>query len=1039
MDLREIWTTNGWLLDENGDGVPDAINLVIQTENTYPLGLIDIGARLGLETTGANFELFQGDGEHESVGWSLTVKKSEREGLVRCSYVSEKSIQIEGKDDRELNVLLRFLAAKWPHELAFSNDAVITEIQLDKKERKVYLFGIEGEKVDTLPWPDQVDEGELDPLEPSAFKGICDLWTMSGLYQNNRVDLTGKTDVLFVVQEKISKDVVFECVKLAARIGLYSTGIRFPLTFDEQRIPRCPELVIEVKKTVQQKGSVTWYSQKYFERSYPVLCVTGTERVLTNALHYLTKATPVNEGGDFGVWEKWAANKASYKEGEPLLLEKQWEDRGEKVRLMNFVRQEINKHKTSREAAEIIVYISEPSEIRKEIALEINKMLQEARIPVEHVIVRSAFKTGYLWIEEEVLPELKAQKDFETITIRISKESNSDGLELKTRWLQELYPIDRLLAQQLPVHEDQVIFELEDNLEDTYVIEIKNKTGTILNTFRLSVPTTRIPYIDGRSFVYPTTGHFEWKAAGKILFSTHNPTDRERFWMFVLQDVLPALGEATTKDIKEGQGITKPLFQSIRFDVEMSEEERKIGIDEERISSLEALHEDLYFNSLDYFEHLGKEQIGKGWSAPGGIHPFVRAGAGVTPRARVTAYGWSPGDQVEIITHALYFDEFVGPPVEAYIELKNNQNSRFLSLEAEQWSKKQRFEWEEEDIKELLGLPGVRILRGGVSYQGRDIPVVEVFKPSSSQFISPHALSVWKPTVLIEAGHHANEVSSMPAVRRLVKKILEDYPNWLDAFNLIVIPCANLDGRALHRELVIDNPEWKHHAARYNYVGLEYTHVRYTNTEFGEADVMPMLIHRWLPDIVIDDHGIPAHEWVQPFAGYNSPPRFPVSYWMPNALIYGIARELERETYPKHAQVLDAITESIAEQLNSDKEIRARNDEWKKRYKKYGHHWLPETFPLEETDGMIFYRWKARVSRASTSYIERYPQWCSADIISEAADETVYGKPLELCIQAHCSFNLGVLDLLNKNRQFVNRETDNQFLSYHRKRPLTIS
>jgi hypothetical protein len=31
-------------------------------------------------------------------------------------------------------------------------------------------------------------------------------------------------------------------------------------------------------------------------------------------------------------------------------------------------------------------------------------------------------------------------------------------------------------------------------------------------------------------------------------------------------------------------------------------------------------------------------------------------------------------------------------------------------------------------------------------------------------------------------------------------------------------------------------------------------------------------------DAMVDNHGVPSHEWCQPFAGYNSPPRFQVSY-----------------------------------------------------------------------------------------------------------------------------------------------------------------
>ncbi|PKC50862.1 hypothetical protein RhiirA1_485154, partial [Rhizophagus irregularis] len=70
---------------------------------------------------------------------------------------------------------------------------------------------------------------------------------------------------------------------------------------------------------------------------------------------------------------------------------------------------------------------------------------------------------------------------------------------------------------------------------------------------------------------------------------------------------LPKLVE-TIGDIKDGMGYTEPLFSGLQVEVWMSEEEEKLGVDEERTSSLEALYEDIYFNTLDYFDHLGNKQ-----------------------------------------------------------------------------------------------------------------------------------------------------------------------------------------------------------------------------------------------------------------------------------------------------------------------------------------------------------------------------------------------------------------------------------------------
>src|SRR2546427_9777273 len=55
----------------------------------------------------------------------------------------------------------------------------------------------------------------------------------------------------------------------------------------------------------------------------------------------------------------------------------------------------------------------------------------------------------------------------------------------------------------------------------------------------------------------------------------------------------------------------------------MSEPDVKIGIGEELISSLEAIHEDLYFVTLDFFDALGRTTTRRRLAAPGKIFPII--------------------------------------------------------------------------------------------------------------------------------------------------------------------------------------------------------------------------------------------------------------------------------------------------------------------------------------------------------------------------------------------------------------------------------
>lgn len=532
----------------------------------------------------------------------------------------------------------------------------------------------------------------------------------------------------------------------------------------------------------------------------------------------------------------------------------------------------------------------------------------------------------------------------------------------------------------------------------------------------------------------------------QVLLDQPIDTDRLRFWRYFQRECLQPLGDILSSGLlNEGgteRGTKLPLFYSMDVVVEMSEQEEKLFIDEEVVSSLEALHEDIYFYTFDFFADLGERVAEVSWTSPGAIRPFIKVKEGASPRASISVREYIPSDLAALRTKSLIFNSQGGLPMEALIEAEQGGEVRVSSVmlqrsepPATPFGKVERLT--ANDWNALENHPSIHIWEIARSFEGRPIHAVELTAPQVADYRSSHKLALYKPTVIIETGHHANEVSSMPAIRELAEEILDQYAGWLDRINIVVIPCANPDGKALHDALIEDHPEWKHHAARFNAVGLEFAHHRFQSTLFGEATAVPKLFERWLPDIMIDDHGIPSHEWTQPFAGYNSPPRFPVSYWIPISLIYGIARELDREEYPGHAKALDAVVSEINSEVKGDPNIWDKNNRYRSRYIRYGHQYEPEAFPLEGEGEMIFYRWPTKVNPKSTALLSRYPEWCTLDIISEAADETVRGEALEDCIQSHKLFDRAIIRwLAAQQRQQVLRETQNGWIRMSRKRPL---
>jgi hypothetical protein len=268
---------------------------------------------------------------------------------------------------------------------------------------------------------------------------------------------------------------------------------------------------------------------------------------------------------------------------------------------------------------------------------------------------------------------------------------------------------------------------------------------------------------------------------------------------------------------------------------------------------------------------------------------------------------------------------------------------------------------------------------------------------------------LYKPTFFINARHHANEVSSTNAALQLIDQLATD-PTILNRLNLVIVPLENVDGAALHAQMASEHPCWKLHAARYNACGLEFAKYRFQqDTPFGESRVYPKVWQRWAPDIVLDDHGVPSHEWIQPFSGYNSPPRFPVSYWIPSARMYTIWRQLNDFTDVQLEAYL-SLRSFVTKKLDQDKAVASDNTDWLNTYIRWGNAFDKKHFPVELSNGSIAFTRKSKTKKDSYDLIERFANWVTADLITEVNDETVYDKELAACTHAHHVVHQAILD-----------------------------
>ncbi|MBM3791582.1 MAG: hypothetical protein FJW35_14710, partial [Acidobacteria bacterium] len=356
----------------------------------------------------------------------------------------------------------------------------------------------------------------------------------------------------------------------------------------------------------------------------------------------------------------------------------------------------------------------------------------------------------------------------------------------------------------------------------------------------------------------------------------------------------------------------------------------------------------------------------------------------------------------------------------------------------------------EEIIARLAAYPEVRAYRAGTSYRGREISVMEITSPVGAELVSLAKLTTCKPTVFITGRQHANEVSSTSHMLRLAELLVTDpsYKQILNRVNVILQPVENPDGAAMAYELQKLTPTHMLHAGRYSALGMD------VGSQVGQADpLLPESLVRgrvwreWLPDMYINPHGYPSHEWVQQFAGYV-PPGFR-SYLFSRGW-YTVVGGLRDPRYPAHAEAIGAIREAIAREINRDAEVKAMNLRHQARYRKWAYGFQPYVYNQEiYKDTMIYYsdpetgepRGSRRARDGGGRSMNAWPQVTYFSGMTEAPDETAQGSWLDLVTRPGFSYLMAGIGYLRDGRFEVLRieedgQRDSVSLTLFRPRPV---
>lgn len=368
------------------------------------------------------------------------------------------------------------------------------------------------------------------------------------------------------------------------------------------------------------------------------------------------------------------------------------------------------------------------------------------------------------------------------------------------RFLQEAYPLAALLShcklKFVPGTDD-----LHYRIEGTHRDGTRHQ-GRVWAPNRVHTDLYGVPLLSPTGWVRATPA-----SDAQTPLDAARTTDYEQVFATVLStvDKHPWRAEA-------------PYFERLDIHIDMPAIEQRLPVGHETISSLEGLHEDLYFSLLEVFQRRSGRPAGDRSLQPGQIVPDLRASL-QTPRLRIEQKTFDAAAQ-DLCAAALPSND---EPLDA---LGTSPSPARIA-----------------DVMQQIAAQRI----GATSCQGR--PVHALYRPGSDA------------PVFISAGQHANETSGVVGALRAALAL-----NNQATAHFALMALENPDGYALHRELRVQNASHMHHAARYSALGddIEYRE----GAPLFERAARRQALAISGAQLHLNLHGYPAHEWTRPLSGY---------------------------------------------------------------------------------------------------------------------------------------------------------------------------
>ncbi|MGD2246054.1 MAG: M14 family metallopeptidase [Candidatus Aminicenantes bacterium] len=830
------------------------------------------------------------------------------------------------------------------------------------------------------------------------------------------------------------------------------------------------------------------------------------------------------------------------KDNKPI-FEKEKDLIWEKDEALKKIQDSIGQLKGSTQPVRISVGVSESPAVREVFKEEIEQLLQSKGIPDFEVEVLSAYKQGFFWLTERVIPSLRGLAA-DRLLIRFAEEVDDLSLPKRfysepCRWLQELYPVDEIIARDTQIPLEKIEFELKSQSSPVYEVLAFGKDNQVLFQETFS-PRIRedfyLKILPEWGKVKVTTGWVTIHKGKSPILDIPLKTDMERFWDFYQEEILPEVYSYIQKKTGNAPAFAKqPYFKRLLIKLQLSEPDYRLGLDEEIISSLESIHDEIYFDTLDFLRgiteiELEDERLAEDssrYSAPGNILPLIHPSLeGKGGKVQVKFEDWQAESPQLILkwkerNRIEHTKQFVFPalkmenmrvPTLIFNGEENQIEQLFIEIgftkELEYTSlidiiEQLRILQEKDILKPSFSLPRLKALvlilkykdlvkeekfpvrchnknepahtegilseaaitptdkiispqhcleiverlsrldkiqayTAGRSYENREIPVLEIFSPLEKYTSIPRLITS-RPTLYISGRQHANEVSATNYILKFAELLATDerYKEYITKMNFVLHPLENPDGAKLAYQLQELTPFHSLHAGRYTSLGIDVGYqVSSSKPLLPEAKVRGTLYNKWLPDIYLNLHGYPSHEWVQQFSNYS--PYLFRDYWIPRGgFVY--YRSLSLPIYEKWKRAGTELKETLIEAMTADHEIKESNKKFYDRYFRWAARWQPHMNYLEIDNGLNLYA-KRRSSRASRLSSRR--QLTFVEETPELMDETAHGSWLEFLVRQGLAYLMAHVKYLSQTEfEIVRIEEESReriSIQFVRSRPGTL-